>query len=89
VIKENLIIKMVLSCIPALYCMNFMLTNLVYKQMVRPCSMRLLKAIFNILNHWRGVIEDDMEERGDEGIQQVETLTEMPWVAFLLVQTSV
>jgi len=50
--------------------------------------MTLLKAIFNILNHWRGVIEDDVEERGDEGIQQVETLTEMPRVGFLLVQTS-
>jgi len=55
---------------------------------LRPCPMTLLKAIFNILNHWRGVIEDDVEERGDEGIQQVETLTEMPRIGFLLVQTS-
>jgi len=36
--------------------------------------MRLLKAIFNILNHWRGLIEDDVEERGNEDFQQVETL---------------
>jgi len=50
--------------------------------------MGLLKAIFNIFNHWRGVIEDDVEERGDEPIQQVETLTEMPCVAFLLATMS-
>ena len=50
--------------------------------------MGLLKATFNILNHWRGVIEDDVEERGDEPIQQVEAMTEMPRVAFLLATLS-
>jgi len=50
--------------------------------------MGLLKATFNILNHWRGVIEDDVEKRGDEPIQQVETLTDMPRVAILLATLS-
>lgn len=34
--------------------------------------MRLLKATFNILNYWNELVEDDVEERGDEGLQQIE-----------------
>jgi len=49
--------------------------------------MSLLKAIFNILNHCNGVVENDVEERGDEANQHVESLTELPRVAFLLAKT--
>jgi hypothetical protein len=36
--------------------------------------MSLLKARLNMLNHWSGVIEDEVEERGDENVKHVETL---------------
>ncbi|KEH42386.1 hypothetical protein MTR_1g068975 [Medicago truncatula] len=36
--------------------------------------MGLLKVIFNLLNHWRRLIEDDVDERDDEHIQHVENL---------------
>jgi hypothetical protein len=40
--------------------------------------MGLLNPTFNMFNHWRPLIEHDMEEREGELIQQVEMLSEVP-----------